>query len=133
MYTKEAIELVERYYQTWPRVFEFLSNSNLHNNDAIFETTLFPGEAAGKLAELARWLKEQPHSSAERQSCGVKTLETDTLKSIIGAVSALKVSTIVWISKIIYVLSIVFFHAEIAEKKIDTASETASFVYAGHE
>lgn len=90
MYTKEAIETVDRYYQTWPRVFEFLSNSNI-KSDNYFETQLFPDEGAGKLDELGRWLKAQPHSSAERRTCGVKSLETDTIKSIISAVSTINV------------------------------------------
>lgn len=90
LYSKHAIELVELYCQTWPRIFEFLSGSSM--NELAFETDLF--EESGHLDQICKWLKQQPHASAERRACGTAALEPDTLTSIVEAVNKAKVCAI---------------------------------------
>lgn len=87
LYSKQAIELVELYCQTWPRIFEFLSGSSMH--DLAFETELF--EESGRLDQICKWLKQQPHANAERRTCGTAALEPDTLRAIVVAVNEVKV------------------------------------------
>lgn len=90
LYTKQAIELVELYCRTWPRIFEFLSGSSM--NELAFETDLF--EESGQLDQICKWLKQQPHANAERRACGTAALEPDTLKAIVLAVNEARVSSI---------------------------------------
>lgn len=89
VYSRKALDLVELYYQQWPKVFEMISS---HNNDTFFESTLFPGKI-GQLAQVAAWLRKQEHTKASRVTCGTRVLNEDTLKAISKAVSRLAVCT----------------------------------------
>lgn len=88
VYSKKAIDLVELYYQQWPKVFEII---NRNQNDTYFETTLFPGQA-GQLQQVSAWLRKQEHTKATRVTCGTRVLNEDTLKAISDAVDRLAVS-----------------------------------------
>lgn len=88
VYSKKAVNLVELYYQQWPKLFEMIS---CHNNDTYFESTLFPGKV-GQLQQVSAWLRKQEHTKATRVTCGTKVLNEDTLKAITEAVNSLAVS-----------------------------------------
>lgn len=89
VYSRKAVDLVELYYQQWPKLFETIAS---HNHDTYFESTLFPGKV-GQLQQVAAWLRKQDHVKATRVTCGTRTLNEDTLKAITEAVNRLTVST----------------------------------------
>lgn len=76
--------------EKFPLLFEKFSQPQ-GSNDIYFENELFPGRVGmGCIDEVTKWLKEQPHSSAERRSCGSQIMEKETVESIITAVNELK-------------------------------------------
>lgn len=123
MYSKEAIELVELYYRTWPKIFQFLSGSSM--NELAFETDLF--QESGQLDQICKWLKQQPHANAERRACGTAALELDTLKEIVLAVNESFVSAMTQINIIVVIDHFYFIFLE-ATTEEDKASGETSFI-----
>lgn len=76
--------------EKFPHLFEkFLQPQG--SNDIYFENELFPGRVGmGCIDEVTKWLKEQPHSNAERRSCGSQIMEKETIETIIAAVNELQ-------------------------------------------
>lgn len=89
-YSTATLELIEAYMEKFPHLFEKFSQPQ-GSNDIYFENELFPGRVGmGCIDEVTKWLKEQPHSSAERRSCGSQIMEKETIEAIIASVSEMK-------------------------------------------
>ncbi|XP_073829964.1 5'-3' exoribonuclease pacman [Musca autumnalis] len=86
----KAINLIQDYIEKFPMVIEYLSNTS-ERSELLFEEDLFPNEVgAGKLEEIAAWLKEQPHMKAEKIACGSKTMEKEAVEKVLEAIEELK-------------------------------------------
>lgn len=89
--SSKAIDLIQAYAEKFPRVIEYLSTSS-DRSDLLFEQDIFPNDVGeGKIEEIAAWLKEQPHTKAEKIACGSKTMEKEAVEKVLDAIEELKV------------------------------------------
>ncbi|XP_013116160.2 5'-3' exoribonuclease 1 [Stomoxys calcitrans] len=88
--SSKAIALVQSYVEKFPLIIEYLSTSN-DRSDLLFEQDIFPNDVGeGKLEAIAAWLKDQPHSKAEKIACGSKTMEKEAVEKVLEAMEELK-------------------------------------------
>ncbi|XP_075158427.1 5'-3' exoribonuclease pacman [Haematobia irritans] len=88
--SSKAIALVQSYVEKFPMVIEYLSTSN-ERSDLFFEQDIFPNDVGeGKLEAIAAWLKDQPHTKAEKIACGSKTMEKEAVEKVLDAIEELK-------------------------------------------
>lgn len=95
MYSQKAIDLVNAYWNRFPKLFELL-NSRSHQNDMLFESELNEGRAEtdeSLVREIIKWLKEQPHQNAPRRNCGTEAVDRDAIAAIVKATNSLTVSS----------------------------------------
>lgn len=102
LYSQKTIDLVYEYWQKFPKLFEILNTSNQNqkgNSDFIFESDFGyqfdDGENSPEqkpLAQIVKWLREQPHNKALRRSFGSEALDRNSIQKVIQAVQILKVS-----------------------------------------
>jgi 5'-3' exoribonuclease 1 len=90
-YSDEAIAIIQAYAEKYPQLFQQLAQTSHGSADNYFEADLFPTEIGeGRVNEMVKWVKSQPHSSAERRTCGTVTLEKEIVEELIEAVEVNK-------------------------------------------
>ncbi|XP_055609359.1 5'-3' exoribonuclease 1-like isoform X2 [Uranotaenia lowii] len=87
MFSEKAIELLKSFYGKAPVLFERLEVFG--RTDVLFESEMFAenSENGSQLKELVAWLKTQPHTKAERRSCGSKMLEPTAFEALIKLIN----------------------------------------------
>lgn len=72
-------------------MFESLARKQNSGNDIFFEQDLFPKKIGENcVEEISKWIKEQPHYSCEKRTCGDELIEEETLVEVIEAVQESK-------------------------------------------
>lgn len=93
LYSQKTVDLVQEYALKFPKVFEMLNQQSKNASGFLFESDLAESIAdeteepnAKPLAQITRWLKEQPHNKALRRNAGSKTLDRRTIECVVEAV-----------------------------------------------
>lgn len=88
MFSEKAIDLVIKYFQKLPKLFQLLETGRA----LVFESELFNdsiGESS--VQKIVEWIKQQDHYKCEKRSSGIDTVERDTIPLIMDAVKKIKV------------------------------------------
>ncbi|GFS46963.1 5'-3' exoribonuclease 1 [Trichonephila inaurata madagascariensis] len=85
LYSEECVKILNAYLGKFADFFERLYN--YIGCDVVYIEELYPnGEGIQIIKEMANWLKEQPCSRADRQSCDIKKLDNGIVNAIEKAV-----------------------------------------------
>lgn len=86
LYSSKAVKLLNAYLSKFP---DFLENLfKFVRNDVIYLEDLYPNNEGHELInDIAKWLKSQDSSSADRLKCGLKRLDSAVVNEIEKAVS----------------------------------------------